>query len=417
MIFFTGDIPTSGQVFFWFQYFPYQVSDGYAVYKDTKKHYESQNVIFQRLFPRSEESKKYPMDELNVDAMINTIEKEKKTDPNYFQEVLFAAVVIALRIIQDHYDEFSNLASQLIEWSLHKNKPETGFYISKSLEKLLRKKPDFNYVMALYWLGLCYFDLEKFLEAKKELLKCLDMINKDQSIPSKSKDLKSKVMDLLGRCYYDLGVFDESENALKEALKLKPKIPKFPKSMLLTLINLSKTQIELNKFNEALEHANLALTSNEPTDEALINRGKCYMFAENFPKAIEDFQRVDISQANKIHQSALKSYLGFCNLSLGKIEPALLLHANALDIYKEIHEEEHDPNIIKVELMAGQAFIASANYYNALHRLEKGQKYAQEMFHPLKEHPLIAESLLHLGSMMIEVGDYASAKRLLFFMI
>ena len=141
------------------------------------------------------------------------------------------------------------------------------------------------------------------------------------------------------------------------------------------------------------------------------------MLSENFPKAIEDFQRVDICQASKIHQSALKSYLGFCNLSLGNIESALTLHANALDIYKEISEEEHDPHIIKVELMAGQAYIASANYYNALHRLEKGRKYAQEMFHPLKEHPLIAESLLHLGSLMIEIGDYVSAKRFAIFFI
>ena len=61
---FLGDIPPTGQAFFWMQYFPCQVSDGFAVYNDTKKHYESQNVIFQRLFPRSEESGLYPMDEM-----------------------------------------------------------------------------------------------------------------------------------------------------------------------------------------------------------------------------------------------------------------------------------------------------------------------------------------------------------------
>ena len=72
------------------QYFPCQVSDGFAVYNDTKKHYESQNVIFQRLFPRSEESGLYPMDEMDVDAMINTVENEKRDDPKYFQEILVA---------------------------------------------------------------------------------------------------------------------------------------------------------------------------------------------------------------------------------------------------------------------------------------------------------------------------------------
>ena len=85
-----GDIPPTGQAFFWMQYFPCQVSDGFAVYNDTKKHYESQNVIFQRLFPRSEESGLYPMDEMDVDAMINTVENEKRDDPKYFQEILVA---------------------------------------------------------------------------------------------------------------------------------------------------------------------------------------------------------------------------------------------------------------------------------------------------------------------------------------
>ena len=98
---------------------------------------------------------------------------------------------------------------------------------------------------------------------------------------------------------------------------------------------------------------------------------------------------------------------------MGLIEEALVLHMDALDIYKEIPEEEHDPHLIKVEVMAGQAFTASANYYNALHRLEKGQKYAQEMFQPLREHPMIAEALLHLGILMIDLGEYGNAQRLM----
>ena len=72
---------------------------------------------------------------------------------------------------------------------------------------------------------------------------------------------------------------------------------------------------------------------------------------------------------------------------------------------------EYDPHIINVELMAGQAYIASANYFNALHRLEKGQLYAQDMFAPLTEHPRIAESLLCLGILNIDLGEYVTAHR------
>ena len=212
------------------------------------------------------------------------------------------------------------------------------------MEKLFRKNQDFNYAVSLYYLGFSYFDLEKFSDAKEELLKCNEML-KDESIQNQSNDLKIKVMDLLGRCYFDLGVFDESESALKEALELKKK-QEFPQSwMIPTLINLSKAQAEMNKFNEALENANLALDLDEPDGShetfgirdqvAIVNRGRRYMQMENFPKAIEDFQNIDTTHESKIHQAALQSYLGCCYLALGQIEPALFLHNNALDIYKE----------------------------------------------------------------------------------
>ena len=67
---------------------------------------------------------------------------------------------------------------------------------------------------------------------------------------------------------------------------------------------------------------------------ALVNRGRRFMQMENYHKAIEDFQKIDISHESKIHQAVLNSYLGFCYLALGQIEPALLLHNNALEIYK-----------------------------------------------------------------------------------
>ena len=161
--------------------------------------------------------------------------------------------------------------------------------------KLFQKKePDFNYAISLYYLGFSYFDLEKFSQAKEVLVKCHGIL-KDDTLKDKSKDLKIKVIDLLGRCYYDLGIFDESEDALKEALELKKTIDS-PDSagcqssvnVLPTLINLSKTQMELNKFIEALDHANLALsedvTNNDCDQMALVNRGKCYMQIENFTK-------------------------------------------------------------------------------------------------------------------------------------
>ena len=58
------------------------------------------------------------------------------------------------------------------------------------------------------------------------------------------------------------------------------------------------------------------------------------MHTENYLKAIEDFEKIDIGQASQIQQATLNSYLGHCYLSIGSIESALRYHNTALDIYK-----------------------------------------------------------------------------------
>ena len=132
-----GKIPESRQAFYWMQYFPCQMSDGYAVYMDTKKHYHE--AIFQRLYPKSKQSEEFLMDELDINAMIECIENESKMDPNYFIGVLTSAIVIASRIVkEDKFEDFFNLGEFLIEWSISKQSPETGLHIAKCLDKLCK---------------------------------------------------------------------------------------------------------------------------------------------------------------------------------------------------------------------------------------------------------------------------------------
>ena len=153
------------------QYFPCQLSDGFAVFMETKKHYPE--AIFQRLYPRSLESEAFLMDELDVDAMIDSVETEKRTDPLYFQGVLTAAVVIAARVMgQDKIPKFFQVGESLIDWSLKKKNPETGLYIAKALTKLI--KQGFLRKKASFYLGYCYFELEMFEEAREELEKHKD---------------------------------------------------------------------------------------------------------------------------------------------------------------------------------------------------------------------------------------------------
>ena len=69
------DIPVGKQVKYWISYFPKQMLNGYIIFMETKKQFPQ--GIFQRRSPRSDQSKTFKMDELDVDAMINAIKHER----------------------------------------------------------------------------------------------------------------------------------------------------------------------------------------------------------------------------------------------------------------------------------------------------------------------------------------------------
>ena len=56
-------------------------------------------ITFQRISPKSDESKLFKIDTLNIDAMVNEITNEAKCDISYFQDILAASIVIAARKI------------------------------------------------------------------------------------------------------------------------------------------------------------------------------------------------------------------------------------------------------------------------------------------------------------------------------
>ena len=53
------------------------MTNGYAVYRDTKEHYNE--AIFQRRSPISDDCSKFIMDELDIDAMIESVKVERLT--------------------------------------------------------------------------------------------------------------------------------------------------------------------------------------------------------------------------------------------------------------------------------------------------------------------------------------------------
>ena len=435
-------------------------------------------VTFQRISPKSEGSKLFKIDELNIEAMVNVITNEAKCDISYFQDILAASIVIAARKIglpkseePGNIDSFASICIEYIEWALYtgpkkknqddsktqnKKVPEVGLNIARAFHQVSMDlaKNQKNHLKALKCLGESFFELERFRRACSKLEECKKIIDHPATPNTESKDcleIKIDVLHLLGKCHYQLGNFDTSEDHLDEAVEVLEMDKKngkkldYPNLSAKINLDLSKTLLEFNDFDIALEKAASATESliGEPAKLAKIVRGKIKMSMEEFSEAIKDFRdnvslqakhnnvqgiinveerketRKEIERPvsqNKMLEATLISYLGYCYLSIGEMDNAEYWGTEGFNQFEKISKSEEDPTIIEIHFMRGQTLTKTGNFTEAQITLEKGLQIAKDMFRTTPNHPLIAQSSLHLGLLLIEpssVKDLTDARRYL----
>ena len=325
--------------------------------------------------------------------------------------------MIAARVIEQNKDfsSYVKICERLIKWSLQideggkrRKDPEMGNDIARALLKATSKpsEDNINHAKALYYLGKSLYEYELFENAEEKENKCLDILKKLNG--QEVNQFKVKAMIILGRCKYNQGVFDKSEKILLEA-KAISKTERYYKPCDASDVNqsLSLTQLQLNKFKEALSNADAALSGGVAMNPGILtNRGKCYMVLEDFNKAVLDFEsakRLLGEKPNKMKEASLKAYLGFCYLALGKIKEATVEINNAQqDTEAVLEEEEEDPDIIEIHILAGQNATRTGQYEKALDFLETGLSLAENIFVSTPDHPQIADCLMHIGLLMID---------------
>ena len=183
--------------------FPKQVTDGHTVYLEiknsTEQHSKQSNgepVTFQRIAPKSDGSKLFKIDELDIKAMVNVVTNEAKCDISYFQDILAASLVIAARKIglpkskePENIDSFASICIEYIRWALYtgpkmknqhdskiqnKKVPEVGLNIARAFHQVSMDltKNQKNHLKALKCLGESFFELERFRRASEKLEEC-----------------------------------------------------------------------------------------------------------------------------------------------------------------------------------------------------------------------------------------------------
>ena len=437
--------------------FSQKVTDGDAVYQEMKgfsKHFANATNIepttFQRIAPRSEDSKNFKLDSMKIKAMERAVKEEAEEDPRYFQDILAAAIVIAARKIEgeENLDNFATICVKMVKWALYtgqntgkKNEheakfkktkiPETGFNIAKAFHKAAEEiaKNKFNHLVSLRYFGESLIELKQFSKAREKFEECKSIFSShySETVDDKVIRLKARVLRYLGKCHYELGDYDEAEETLIEAKATAKKLPELEEGTEILkariYINMSLTFLELNDFNKALKMAKKATSglSGEWLTKARLVRGKCFMELENYSRAISDFNidsitakekvaklskktiiRRALMKEDKMMEATLISYLGYCYLCSGQLKRAEEYTLKGFEDYEEISRSEENPKIIEIHFMRGQTMTRTGNFKEALTTLEKGLEIANDMFRSTPDHPLIAQCKLYLGLLLIE---------------
>ncbi len=88
------DLKSHEHVGFWLKHFTAQLTNGDPIYQKVRR--KEKEALFHRVCPVSEKSRKFKMDEQNVDAMLEAVRQETVNDMKYFDHVLAIAASILL---------------------------------------------------------------------------------------------------------------------------------------------------------------------------------------------------------------------------------------------------------------------------------------------------------------------------------
>ena len=329
-------------------------------------------------------------------------------------------MVIASRVLEENNSkDFCQIILSIVKWSLNKaHRPENSLNLCKAWLKLCQRN-SLNSDEAEYFLGVCHFHLEHFLDAK---------IHFEQiSLTSNIVDpIKIKVN--LAECHYHLGELYKAESLLKILNWVDEEFQaEIVDSKRKALMILSKVQVSLNRFSEAkntlaiLDSHQFQQSNNET--QFLLEKTSCYVDMGLFREAKQIMNSIQINDhrpedKNKLLEKAhLNALLGYSNVATDDKKGLELLDENGLELlngsiktWESIDRELLSPEIIKAYLYAGECqrylgYLEKSNEY-----LEMALKLAVEMYDETRVHLLRAKALAQLGLLYIDQRDFNLAQ-------
>ena len=277
--------------------------------------------------------------------------------------------------------------------------------IEKKYQDLNSKYPEVLYLKKKYVLFL--FDIIKYKEAMQFMhdqivnnkiskdngefvyLSCLTLyyneeyetvenliVNKIKNVESKLyKDLLFRIRNIEkikkeGNNLYDQKKYEEAIKVYSQALKLDPDHKKYNS---IILINRSLCYQKLEKYNEAINDANLSIKINPKYARAYTKRANIYLLLKNYKAAINDFEKAKkLDPASPGFENYLQDLSKKCseyenelNLERSrkqKLYKELISLKNMINIKNsEINDKNDTINDLKVQIKEMQNLLANSS--------------------------------------------------------
>jgi tetratricopeptide (TPR) repeat protein len=250
-----------------------------------------------------------------------------------------------------------------------KNQTNTALkrrYYSRAIEninKSLNYNP--NYAKAYFLRGSCFFNLEQYEDAKKDLETAIDIGIVDNDIYM-----------ALGIINYNLGNFDKAEEYFNEYLV------KTNQSDPTVYLRIAKTQASNGKYEEAINSVNLYLFSYPDDPQAIKTLADIYHLKGDWLNAIENMEIYLESYPNDI--DAIYS-LGIEYINYGELDKGIERMLQIIDMVQTDYP--------RVYYFLGLAYMKKTDYDNAKKYLE----YFIEIADPVEDAPFIKKARIMIG--------------------
>ena len=300
-----------------------QSTDGEAVYKRARQN--DPDVMFQRLRPQRSWDN-IPMDETNVQKMIDAMDFELCHDQDYLYGVVNAAAVIAVRMV--HSDRVDDIHIELFDkvsvLMTNREMYEESKYISNQvMERFLGKMRNeaentgIGYVFN-HHIGTNLFEQMQYESAFESYLTAIEYFQDNALLMN------------AGNCLVKMG---HHERAMEWYLFIKNKNLQREDEVKLKLNMASSQDCAMDEFNELNELKGERIPK-ELRAYVLNNQANCFLQLGNYSAALEGFKQsleMKLAINSPVKDSVMTlNNIGITMTQLGEVETSLQLHQMAL---------------------------------------------------------------------------------------